>query len=115
MSAPTPPFADRLAALRARMREQALDLYIVRGTDRFLNEYVPTSESTRVWLTGFTGSTGDALVALDGAWVFVDGRYDLQARRELDSNFWNVELVPLGTGIEHQLVDRIATRAQAAG
>jgi Xaa-Pro aminopeptidase len=107
-----PWFAERLQALRARMNAEGLDLYIVRGTDRFLNEYVPTAESTRVWLTGFTGSTGDALVAHDAAWLFVDGRYDLQAAREVDPAHWAVETVPLGTAIERTLAEKIAARAR---
>ena len=69
---------DRVAAVRQLMRAQGIDAVIVRSTDRYLNEYVPQEESTRVWLTGFTGSMGDALVTLDRAWVVVDGRYYLQ-------------------------------------
>lgn len=109
-----PWLAERLQALRNKMLQQGLDLYIVRGTDRFLNEYVPTAESTRVWLTGFTGSTGDALVAPDAAWLFVDGRYDLQARNEVDPALWTVERTPLGTPIERAIAERIAERARTA-
>ena len=106
------PHRDRLAALRARMKSEGLDLYVVRGTDRFLNEYVPTAESTRVWLSGFTGSTGDALVAHDKAWMFVDGRYDLQATRELDAGSWAVEKIALGTALERAMAERCATRSR---
>jgi Xaa-Pro aminopeptidase len=104
--------ADRLAAVRALMKTEGLDLYVVRGTDRFLNEYVPAAESTRVWLTGFTGSTGDALVSIDAAWMFVDGRYDQQASRELDAAHWRVETVPLGTAIEHAVAAKITLCAR---
>ncbi|MEI8255534.1 MAG: M24 family metallopeptidase [Deltaproteobacteria bacterium] len=105
---------ERLASLRARMQSEGLDLYVVRGTDRFLNEYVPTAESTRVWLTGFSGSTGDALVGLDAAWMFVDGRYDLQARKELEGGDWGVEVIPLGIALEKALAERCVERSRKA-
>jgi Xaa-Pro aminopeptidase len=109
------PHHDRLVALRARMKSEGLDLYVVRGTDRFLNEYVPTAESTRVWLSGFTGSAGDALVGLEGAWMFVDGRYDLQATKELDPGDWTVVKVPLGTPIERALADECVAQHRQGG
>ena len=94
------------------MKAERIDLFVVRGTDRFLNEYVPTAESTRVWLSGFTGSTGDGLVAHDAAWMFVDGRYDLQASKELDPGDWTVEKVTLGTAIERAVAERCAERGR---
>jgi Xaa-Pro aminopeptidase len=109
------PHRDRLAALRERMKSEGLDLYIVRGTDRFLNEYVPTAESTRVWLSGFTGSTGDALVGLSEAWMFVDGRYDLQAAKELDPADWKVVKVPLGTAIERGVAEECVAQHRKGG
>src|SRR5687768_6491637 len=88
----------RIASVRARMRERGIDAVLVRSTDRYLNEYVPTAESTRVWLTGFTGSMGDALVTGDRAVLFVDGRYTLQASQEAPG--FEARTVPLGTSIE---------------
>lgn len=97
-SAHPSPIPARLAALRALMRERGLDAVLVRSTDRYLNEYVPEEESTRVWLTGFSGSMGDAFVTGDRALLFVDGRYTLQASRE--SPDFEARTVPLGTSIE---------------
>ncbi len=82
------------------MAPLGLDALIVRGTDGYLSEYVPARESTRVWLTGFTGSTGDALVTADGAWLFVDGRYHVQADNEVDPARWTV--VKLQQGVTHE-------------
>ena len=65
--------AGRLERVRAAMRAKGVDALVVRGTDAYLSEYVPEAESGRVWLTGFTGSLGDALVSHDQAWLFVDG------------------------------------------
>ncbi len=105
---------QRLAAVRERMRARGLDALVVRGTDEYLSEYVPEGESTRVWLTGFTGSLGDALVTLDGAWLFVDGRYHVQADRELDTTCWTAVKNPLGTSNESACVAKLAELAAAS-
>ncbi len=60
-----------------------VDVLVVRATDRWLNEYVPDDQSTRQWLTGFTGSMGDAVVTAKELHVVVDGRYTLQAGQEV--------------------------------
>src|SRR3954471_15380023 len=92
------PIADRLPALRAQMRERGVDAVLVRSTDRYLNEYVPEVESTRVWITGFSGSMGDAVITGDRAILFVDGRYTLQASQE--ARDFEARTVSLGTSIE---------------
>src|SRR5262245_4929685 len=92
------PTAARLAKVRAAFAAHGVDAVLVRATDRFLNEYVPRAESTRVWLTGFTGSAGDALVTRDRGLLFVDGRYGLQAQQE--SPDFEATVVALGTSIE---------------
>lgn len=102
----------RLIRLRELMRESGIDLLIVRGTDCYLNEYVPAAESLRLWLTGFTGSVGDALVAADKAYVFVDGRYYLQAEAETDPRLWEVVRVPFGVGIEDAVERKLAELAR---
>lgn len=92
--------SERLSKVREAMRAAGVDAVIVRGTDGYLNEYVPESESDRVWLTGFTGSTGDALVGRDKAWLFVDGRYHVQADLEVDPSLWTVVKNALGVSNE---------------
>lgn len=92
------PIPVRLAALRARMRERGIDAVLVRSTDRYLNEYVPTQESTRGWITGFSGSVGDAVITGDRSVLFVDGRYTLQAAQEAKD--FQSRTVTLGTSIE---------------
>jgi len=99
----------RLRRVRELMTEASVDVLVVRATDRYLNEYVPAAESLRLWLTGFTGSTGDALVTADGAFVFVDGRYYLQAEQETDPRHVTVVRVPFGTGIERAVLDHLGT------
>ncbi|HWD57635.1 MAG TPA: aminopeptidase P family protein, partial [Stellaceae bacterium] len=55
------------------------------------NEYVPPSEERLAWLTGFTGSAGMAIVLTHEAALFVDGRYTLQAAKQVDTKAWSVE------------------------
>ena len=105
--------AERLERVRAAMRARGVDALVVRGTDAYLSEYVPEAESTRVWATGFTGSLGDALVTFDGAWLFVDGRYHLQADRELDAACWTAVKNPLGVGNETACATKLASLAAA--
>lgn len=102
---------ERLSQVRTLMKESKVDWLWVRSTDRFLNEYVPEADSTRVWLTGFSGSMGEALVGLDQAYVFVDGRYYLQADEEVDAKSFTVVKVPLGTSLETSLLDVLNQKA----
>src|SRR5437868_9450710 len=83
--------AGRVAALRAELRRRGLDGFIVPRADRHQNEYVPPSEERLAWLTGFTGSAGAAIVFADRAAIFVDGRYLLQVRDQVDTALFAVE------------------------
>ncbi len=75
--------ARRGVARRAGRR--GLDGFVVPHADRHQNEYVPPREERLAWLTGFTGSAGAAIVLADRAALFVDGRYTLQARDQVDT------------------------------
>ena len=81
----------RVAALRAELRRRGLDGFIVPHADRHQNEYVPPSEERLAWLTGFSGSAGVALVLAERAVLFVDGRYQLQAREQVDTAIFAIE------------------------
>jgi Xaa-Pro aminopeptidase len=83
--------APRLAALRAELKRRGLDGFIVPRADRYQNEYVPPCAERLAWLTGFTGSAGVAIVLADRAAIFVDGRYLVQVREEVDSAAFAVE------------------------
>lgn len=83
--------APRLAALRAELKRRNLDGLIVPRADRYQNEYVPPCAERLAWLTGFTGSAGIAIVLADRAVIFVDGRYQVQVREEVDTTAFAVE------------------------
>ena len=74
----------RVTALRARMHEEGVDVYLVPHADEHQNEYLPERAERLAWLTGFPGSAGTALILADAAHVFTDGRYTLQVRSQTD-------------------------------
>jgi Xaa-Pro aminopeptidase len=82
--------SPRLAALRAELKRRGLDGFIVPRADRYQNEYVPPCAERLAWLTGFTGSAGLAIALADRAVIFVDGRYTVQAREELDTSAFTI-------------------------
>src|SRR5947207_11516912 len=78
--------AARLAALRGEIARRGLDGFLVPRADQHQNEYVPPAEERLAWLTGFAGSAGIAVALADRAVLFVDGRYILQARDQVDAS-----------------------------
>jgi Xaa-Pro aminopeptidase len=83
--------AARVAALRAELKRRGLDGFVVPRADRYQNEYVPPCAERLAFLTGFTGSAGAAIVLSDRAAIFVDGRYAVQVREEVDTAVFAVE------------------------
>ncbi|KAM9326274.1 uncharacterized protein PAF06_002460 [Gastrophryne carolinensis] len=94
----TPPFlpttaknsTEELARLRQQMRLHNISAYIVPATDPHLGEYIADREKRRQWLSGFTGSAGEAVVTMTRAAVFTDSRYWTQAERQMDCN-WELQ------------------------
>src|SRR5262245_25933437 len=82
--------APRVAALRTELARRGLTGWIVPRADRHQNEYVPASEERLSWLTGFSGSAGSAIVMMERAAVFADGRYTLQARDQVDASIFEI-------------------------
>ncbi|WP_294606804.1 aminopeptidase P family protein [uncultured Roseovarius sp.] len=75
----------RLAALRAAMASAGLDGFLVPRADAHQGEYVAACDDRLAWLTGFTGSAGFCAVLPDVAGVFVDGRYRVQVKTQVDT------------------------------
>ncbi len=76
--------APRLALLRAELHRRGLDGFVVARSDAQQNEYLAPHDERLAWLTAFTGSAGAAVVLMDKAAVFVDGRYTLQVQGQTD-------------------------------
>jgi len=127
--------APRLAALRNELRRRGLDGFVVPRADEHQGEYVPPHAERLAWLTGFGGSAGTAVVLLDKAAIFVDGRYTLQVREQVDTalftpvasndtppSAWIGENLPAGAKLGYDpwlhtpaAVDRLARAAEEAG
>jgi Xaa-Pro aminopeptidase len=86
-----PGFGRRHTPLiRKAMAEQALDGFLVPHEDEHQNEYLPAANDRLAWATGFTGSAGAALILKDQAAIFVDGRYAIQVRDQVDGELFEV-------------------------
>src|SRR4051812_46734213 len=83
--------AARLSALREELARRRLTGFVIPRADQQQNEYVAPSEERLAWLTGFTGSAGIAIALTHEAAVFVDGRYTLQAAKQVDGHAWSIQ------------------------
>jgi Xaa-Pro aminopeptidase len=86
--------ANRLSALRAELAARGLDGFIVPICDEHMSEYIGGYAQRMAWLTGFGGSAGTAAVLADKAAVFVDGRYTIQVRDQVDGAHYDYVGVP---------------------
>src|ERR1700712_2408753 len=87
-------YTDRLKALRDELARRQLDGFVVPLTDEHLSEYVGAYAQRLAWLTGFQGSAGSAVALPAEAAMFVDGRYTLQVREQVDGKHWDYQSVP---------------------
>lgn len=83
--------APRVAALREELTKNNLDGFLVPRADEHQGEYVPPRAQRLTWLTGFTGSAGAALILKKQAYIFVDGRYELQVQVQTDPAIFSYE------------------------
>ena len=88
------PHAARLAALRGELARAQLDGFVVPISDEHMSEYVGAYAQRLEWLTGFNGSAGSAVVLAEEAAIFVDGRYTLAVRGQVDGALYAFENVP---------------------
>ena len=80
----------KLEALRSKMKDLNLDVYLVPSDDPHLSEYVPDAYMRRKFLSGFGGSAGTAVVTKDEALLWTDSRYWNEATLSLDSSLWTL-------------------------
>lgn len=98
---------NSIEIIRKFMHEQGLNFLLVNSTNKYLVEYTPLEENSRYALTGFSGSTGDVLVTPDNIYLFVDGRYHIQADLEVDHNIVTVVKLQTGQTFLDELVKKI--------
>jgi Xaa-Pro aminopeptidase len=78
----------RVTLLRAELKKRKLNGFFVPRADEFQGEYVPAYAERLRWLTNFRGSAGIAIVTLKKAAIFVDGRYVIQVRQQVDEKIF---------------------------
>src|SRR3546814_12890836 len=91
----TPSHSDRLARLRAELTARGLDGFVIPISDEHMSEYVGGYAQRLAWLTGFGGSAGNAAVLASKAAIFVDGRYTVQVREQVDGRLFEYRSIPM--------------------
>ena len=99
MNTPKALGSARLDALRKELKSRGLDGFVIPISDEHMSEYVGAYAQRLAWLTGFGGSAGTVVVLTDptlepAAAIFVDGRYTLQVRDQVDGRLFAYESVP---------------------
>ncbi len=100
-----------LPLLRAEMKRLRIDGFIVPHDDEYQNEYIPAYAERLMWVSGFSGSAGAAVIFADSAVIFVDGRYTLQVRQQTDEKFYSFEDL-VDTPPDQWLADHAAKEAR---
>jgi Xaa-Pro aminopeptidase len=104
-----PSFGSKhLPLIRQAMAAQGLDGFLTPHEDEHQNEYLPAANDRLAWATGFTGSAGAAVILKDKAAIFVDGRYALQVRDQVDQQLFEVRDLMDG-GVPAYLESALAT------
>ena len=102
---------DRLRAFRARMDEENMAVVIVPTADSHASEYLADHFKTRQWLSGFTGSAGTLVVGREEAALFTDGRYFIQAERQIAGT--GITLMRSGTAGVPSVEEYVCSLAKA--
>ncbi|NMB07954.1 MAG: aminopeptidase P family protein [Tissierellia bacterium] len=85
---------QRINKLRKLMKEKGIDAYIIPTSDPHQSEYLADYYKTRVWISGFTGSAGTVVITHNKAILWTDGRYFIQAEKELKES--EIQLSKMG-------------------
>lgn len=104
---------DKVNQLRAAMRECGMDAYVIPSADNHQSEYVGEYFKARAFLTGFSGSAGTAVVTQTEAGLWTDGRYFIQAERQLDGS--GIRLFKSGNPGVPTMLDYLATVVPQGG
>lgn len=86
--------SEKLRMLRQQMKKKDINAYIIPHSDPHISEYIPDYWKMREWASGFNGSAGTFVVAMDNAALWTDSRYFLQAEEQLQGS--GIELCKIG-------------------
>ena len=107
---------EKLALLRAAMKQNGIDVYIIPLSDPHIGEYIPDYWNIITWLTGFTGSAATVIITDSFAGLWTDSRYFIQAEKELaGSGFELVKPVgPVNSGYVEWLTANLSDESRIA-
>lgn len=108
--------SERIAALRALMKEKGMDAYLIPTDDYHASEYVGSYFKCREYMTGFTGSAGTAVITQDMAGMWTDARYFIQAERQMQGS--GVALYKMrepGVPTVHEFLEQTLKEGQCLG
>ncbi|PPR78361.1 MAG: putative dipeptidase PepE [Alphaproteobacteria bacterium MarineAlpha2_Bin1] len=100
---------NKISKLREKMVDNHLDGYIIPHNDNFFNESLPEANKRLEWLTSFDGSAGIALILIKKAYLFIDGRYTIQAKNQVDPEIFDI--IPLRDKNLYDILNSIKTNA----
>ena len=103
-------YTNRLSCLRKKMQEAGIDVYYIPMSDCHNSEYVAAHFRCVEFISGFTGSAGSVVVTQDGAWLFADGRYYIQAARQIEGS--GIELMKIGAPGVPELADFLQSKSR---
>src|SRR5574344_1123324 len=93
---------------KSLLKNYGVDYLLVNSTNKYLLEYVPSSENSSNKITNFTGDVGDTLIASDGkSYLFVDSRFHIQAEQEVDKSKITLVKYPLGVKQDDEICAKI--------
>lgn len=104
-----------ISQTRGWMQKEKIDALLVNSTNQYLSEYNPLYQNARYQLTGFSGSTGEALITKGKVFVFVDGRYHKQAEDETDPNLVNVVKIDMAQSQQDAIIQAIKQEIKIGG
>ena len=99
---------DRISLLRKAMKQHGISACIIPGTDPHASEYIAEYWKERVWISGFDGSAGTAVITLNGAGLWTDSRYFLHAAEQLEGT--GMELMKQGLPETLEILPWLATQ-----
>ena len=91
---------QNLNNIRKWLSDNNIDAFIIAHEDEYLSEYIPPENERLAWATGFTGSAGYAIITYNKAAIYVDGRYTVQVKEQVNSNDYEIFNIPNDSWIE---------------
>ena len=82
---------QKVTNIRKWLKDNELDIFIIPHADEYLSEYIPPENERLSWATGFTGSAGMAIISNKAAAIFVDGRYTVQVKQQVDESIYDIK------------------------